>query len=1154
MCVYVTGLIWVATMEVVVPTWVVVVVVVVQLISLVCFRKESKRVVVQLVSFVWFKRESNKAVVLHIRENENDESRSLGRVAYHNDRASHLGGVRAFLESFKENPIVPWPFDFWDTKLSTRIATAVESSNDLEMHGHVVTVIRSQSMTGKESMATVTDPPTIELPLISSSPRLGPAGRAPFSTPYERQDVQEKSSCPESKGKIFLSHSGAQKPFVEQLCKELERHNRYPFFDQRDDSLPKGKKFAPLIFDAAKECKVAVVVLSREYLTSTWPMLELVEFVRAKRSENKSLELLPLFYKASVADLSEESIKNEWRPRWMDLVRPSRDRDRDDIADEWAAAVRELRRVNGLTVEQLGKSEARYREEIVKHITKLVPSDILHDTSGISGCDRICKELAGKFLPHAGIAAQVLGLFGMGGSGKTTMAMVLWNQFNIEFLRVCYIDVKDESKALERQRLVMRKLLNLSNGFLQDVRHLSQGWDLLKRRMKEYPVFLVIDNVQPNELVSKEEVLKYLSIEYHPGSKIMVISRSPDVVEDLLGESRYSCKMPCLTREEAAELFLQKGAPQIKDYSSLTTDQRSVVDSCLEEACFSDQGLYGEKPLYQKKAGHYHPLALQALGVFVRGSKSLDIMSWKSYLHGYGKIKCTRESYKSMFEILGLQFNTLDKMTKLMFLDISLYASKALETPMLSNSPLEDLIDWLANVYEEPIEVVRAKIFDLKRFAMINIEREEIIIHDLYKEYAIWYLEQADDEERLGVWCVGKLEEPNDSLPRELRGLPNGRCWRYLKRIRLQYVSCVDFPECKVQEWCKIEVLQIVGCDCLTTMNLEALSCLRNLELKDLWNLKTLTFTGYGSSSTSSFSQGTHVGSRLYSLPPLQFVIIDGLPSLECLPCFSPFNTLKCLKVGFCEGLTQPPSVQHCSSLKRMVLVWYPRQESFPRLDIGLASLLELTIICCDTLSNQGRPLKLEDLSLSSSLGSLGLRNIPAEDRTALQNVVSVEYFVLDGMDYHTSLTPLLHHLRNQTSPLQAFNVGPLRRHYRPCNDMDTTCATVQYQNQPRPLPEAFLEILPDLPSHEFQEEFPNYMIEVKLSLKKNIKLIFRDLENDLKRENMMVYAHRNNIIVTGIIPDNDFSEEDVLNIVHSHDSSATMISFRARVKGWFIV
>lgn len=172
--------------------------------------------------------------------------------------------------------------------------------------------------------------------------------------------------------------------------------------------------------------------------------------------------------------------------------------------------------------------------------------------------------------------------------------------------------------------------------------------------------------------------------------------------------------MPCLTTEEAAEVFLQKAAPQIQDYSSLTSGQRSVVESCLKEACFSYQAVHGEKPaLHHSKVGRqYHPLALKALGVFIHGRSktTLDIGSWKSYLPGYGKLKSTRESYTHMFEILGLQFSSLCQITKLMFLDISLYASKALETPMLSNLPLEDLIDWLANVYEEPIEVVRAKV------------------------------------------------------------------------------------------------------------------------------------------------------------------------------------------------------------------------------------------------------------------------------------------------------------------------------------------------------------------------------------------------------------------------------------------------------------
>jgi len=296
--------------------------------------------------------------------------------------------------------------------------------------------------------------------------------------------------------------------------------------------------------------------------------------------------------------------------------------------------------------------------------------------------------------------------------------------------------------------------------------------------------------------------------------------------------------------------------------------------------------------------------------------------------------------------------------------------------------------------------VIFVQVFDLKRFAIINIEREEIIIHDLYREYAIWYLEQATDEERLGVWTVGctlQLDRDN-SLPRELRATPSGgRCWRYLKRIRLQNVSSDNIPEWKVQEWCNIQVLQLVGCSGLTIMNLEVLSCLRHLELKDLWNLKTVTFTGHEPSSRP----------QQYSLPPLQYVIFDGLSSLECLPSFSPFTSLKCLKIGFCEGLTEPPSVQDCARLKRMLPVWYPKQKKFPCLD-GLTSLRYLTIICCDILSCQGRALKLEDLSSSSSLAALGLRNIAMKDQIDLENVTCVEYMVLgDNMDYWESLKPL---------------------------------------------------------------------------------------------------------------------------------------------------
>ena len=222
--------------------------------------------------------------------------------------------------------------------------------------------------------------------------------------------------------------------------------------------------------------------------------------------------------------------------------------------------------------------------------------------------------------------------------------------------------------------------------------------------MNEHPAFLVIDNVQFDG-VSDQEVREYLNIKYHCRSKIMIISRSLDVVEGLLGKLVYCHQIPCLTRDEAAGVFLQ-GAPQL-DYSSLSCNERAIVEDCLREAWFS----HCEEPLRQNGGGHFHPLALKALGVYLyERNQPSDVLSWNTYLHEYGKLKDTRESYKRMFEILGLQFNTLDRMTQLMFVDISLYASEALRAPILSNSPLEELIGWLANVHGKPTELVRSKV------------------------------------------------------------------------------------------------------------------------------------------------------------------------------------------------------------------------------------------------------------------------------------------------------------------------------------------------------------------------------------------------------------------------------------------------------------
>ena len=104
-------------------------------------------------------------------------------------------------------------------------------------------------------------------------------------------------------------------------------------------------------------------------------MIELSQFVRARKSGDKNLNLLPLFCKASVSDPDDKLIKDRWRPKWMELagVDPRLD------PEEWAEAVRELRCGNGLDFHKFENSES-YHDAVVKDIFRLAPPDLLFHT------------------------------------------------------------------------------------------------------------------------------------------------------------------------------------------------------------------------------------------------------------------------------------------------------------------------------------------------------------------------------------------------------------------------------------------------------------------------------------------------------------------------------------------------------------------------------------------------------------------------------------------------------------------------------------------------------------------------------------------------------------------------------------------------------
>jgi hypothetical protein len=189
----------------------------------------------------------------------------------------------------------------------------------------------------------------------------------------------------ESKHKVFLSHSGAQKAFAEHLCVELERCFRFPFFDRRRESLPIGENFPKLIFDAIQQCLVGVVILSEEFFTSKWPMMELVAMVEQVK-KNPKFVIIPVYLRTSIKEFKEPMHRDRWRSCWHGLALESPSRVK---AENWEATLKYLNSINGL--EYGGSSEVEFQRDIVDAICRIVPADIRLEDSYIQGRSRLCQ-------------------------------------------------------------------------------------------------------------------------------------------------------------------------------------------------------------------------------------------------------------------------------------------------------------------------------------------------------------------------------------------------------------------------------------------------------------------------------------------------------------------------------------------------------------------------------------------------------------------------------------------------------------------------------------------------------------------------------------------------------------------------------------------
>ncbi|KAG2279897.1 hypothetical protein Bca52824_051117 [Brassica carinata] len=133
---------------------------------------------------------------------------------------------------------------------------------------------------------------------------------------------------------VFLSFRGedVRKGFLSHVLKELKSKGIIPFVD---NEIKRGESVGPVLVGAIRQSRVAVVLLSRNYASSSWCLDELVEIMKCR--EECQQTVMTIFYEVDPSDVRKqtgdfgkafdetcvgktEEVKQAWRQALKDVA------------------------------------------------------------------------------------------------------------------------------------------------------------------------------------------------------------------------------------------------------------------------------------------------------------------------------------------------------------------------------------------------------------------------------------------------------------------------------------------------------------------------------------------------------------------------------------------------------------------------------------------------------------------------------------------------------------------------------------------------------------------------------------------------------------------------------------------------------------------
>ncbi|KAI9127022.1 hypothetical protein K1719_001581 [Acacia pycnantha] len=433
--------------------------------------------------------------------------------------------------------------------------------------------------------------------------------------------------------------------FASYLCKGLCNVGIHTFMDYE---LRKGEHISQVLLRTIEESEISMIIFSENYASSTWCLDELVHILECK--EKFGRVVIPIFYNIDPSNIRKQ---NGSFGKGFDVLK-RRFKDDPKKLQKWSDALFQSASLSGWDSNST-RPEFKLVEKIVKHALSKLNYNSSYHLEGLVGIARHIRNIKNLLSE-----APIVGIWGMGGAGKTTLAKAIIQELRAQYDASSYIEnVKEQLKDIgldKLQRNCLRELLKDQEISVYDIKS-----DFVKNRLGRKKVLIILDDVDGSRIAEDLTKVLYWCGE---GSKIIITSRDMQVLQNAYEKTKPSSTQatyhfPCLDFRDAIRLFSLKAFKQHEPSEGYMELSKSIVKYC--------QG---------------SPLALIVLGCFLYGREKEE---WESALE-----KLDKDPPKEVVDVLKLSFDELDENQQNVFLDLAFLINERIEISLNLRRQLYD--------------------------------------------------------------------------------------------------------------------------------------------------------------------------------------------------------------------------------------------------------------------------------------------------------------------------------------------------------------------------------------------------------------------------------------------------------------------------------